>query len=116
MIFRHIHTSISLLLSISLYTHIFISSLFSHHPACPISPATQIMFGHAVTVFFKDVFAKHAALFKQLNVNANNGFGDVVAKIKTLPEEQRKADLVARCLVLAFLLFSMTRNESISGI
>ncbi len=53
--------------------------------------ATQIMFGHAVTVFFKDVFAKHAALFKQLNVNANNGFGDVVAKVKTLPEEQRKA-------------------------
>ena len=51
----------------------------------------QIMFGHAVTVFFKDVFAKHAALFKQLNVNANNGFGDVVAKLKTLPEEQRKA-------------------------
>ncbi len=49
------------------------------------------MFGHAVTVFFKDVFAKHAALFKQLNVNANNGFGDVVAKVKTLPEEQRKA-------------------------
>ena len=51
----------------------------------------QIMFGHAVTVFFKDVFAKHAALFKQLNVNPNNGFGDVVAKIKTLPGEQRKA-------------------------
>jgi isocitrate dehydrogenase len=50
-----------------------------------------IMFGHAVTVYFKDLFAKHAAVFKELKVNPKNGFGDVVAKIKSLPEAQRKA-------------------------
>ncbi len=75
------------LASSTLYRCFFLPPLrASTRPASP-----QIMFGHAVTVFFKDVFAKHAALFKQMNVNANNGFGDVVAKIKTLPEEQRKA-------------------------
>ena len=40
-----------------------------------------IMFGAAVEVFYKDVFAKHAALFKQLGVDPNNGFGDLYAKI-----------------------------------
>ena len=72
------------------FNFVLVFSSLVASPAARVAPP-QIMFGHAVTVFFKDVFAKHAALFKQLNVNANNGFGDVVAKIKTLPEEQRKA-------------------------
>ena len=33
-------------------------------------------------ILLQDVFAKHAALFKELNVNANNGLGDVYEKIK----------------------------------
>jgi len=45
----------------------------------------------AVTVFFKDVFSKHAATFKSLNVNADNGFNDVLVKVASLPEAQRKA-------------------------
>jgi isocitrate dehydrogenase len=49
------------------------------------------MFGHAVTVFFKDVFEKHAATFKQLGVNPNNGLGDVYAKIQALPADQKAA-------------------------
>merc|ERR1719359_2069659 len=49
-----------------------------------------IMLGHCVKVFFKDVFAKHEATFTELGVNANNGFGDVIAKIQRLPEEKRK--------------------------
>jgi isocitrate dehydrogenase len=48
-----------------------------------------IMFGHCVRVFFHDVFTRHAALFDELGVNPNNGFGDVVAKIALLPAEQR---------------------------
>jgi len=49
------------------------------------------MFGHAVTVFFKDVFEKHAAVFNELGVNPNNGLGDVYAKIAKLPEAHRGA-------------------------
>jgi len=62
-----------------------------HLKATMMKVSDPIMFGHAVTVYFKDLFAKHAAVFKELKVNPKNGFGDVVAKIKSLPEAQRKA-------------------------
>ena len=66
--------------------------LFSlHMKATMMKVSDPIIFGHAVQVFFADVFTKHAALFKELGVDARNGFGDVVAKIKTLPEAQRAA-------------------------
>ncbi len=48
-----------------------------------------IMFGHAVSVYFKDALAKHEAILKQLGVNLNNGLGDLYAKIAQLPEDQR---------------------------
>jgi isocitrate dehydrogenase len=60
-----------------------------HLKATMMKVSDPIMFGHAVSVFFKEVFAKHAVTFKQLGVNPNNGFGDVLAKIQTLPAEQR---------------------------
>ena len=41
-----------------------------------------IMFGHMVKVYYKDVFAKHGDLFKQLGVNVNNGLGDIYDKIR----------------------------------
>ncbi|MBU0621137.1 MAG: NADP-dependent isocitrate dehydrogenase [Gammaproteobacteria bacterium] len=69
-----------------------------HLKATMMKVSDPIMFGHAVTVFFKDVFDKHAATFKALNVNVNNGFGDVLAKIATLPEAKRaeiEADIQA---------------------
>merc|ERR1719473_881693 len=49
-----------------------------------------IIFGHCVTVYFKDVFEKHAATFEKLGVNANNGLGDVYDKIVSLPEAEKK--------------------------
>ncbi|RAU82147.1 NADP-dependent isocitrate dehydrogenase [Pontibacter arcticus] len=69
-----------------------------HLKATMMKVSDPIMFGHAVTVFFKDVFEKHAATFEQIGVDANNGLGDVYAKIKTLPDAQREeieADLKA---------------------
>ena len=57
-----------------------------------------IMFGHAVSVFYKDVFEKHGAVLKELGVNPNNGLGDLYAKIKSLPEAKRaeiEADIQA---------------------
>ncbi|MFT2009276.1 NADP-dependent isocitrate dehydrogenase [Pontibacter sp. 13R65] len=62
-----------------------------HLKATMMKVSDPIMFGHAVTVFFKDVFEKHAAVFKELGVDASNGLGDVYAKIKNLPEDQRAA-------------------------
>jgi isocitrate dehydrogenase len=62
-----------------------------HLKATMMKVSDPIMFGHAVSVFFKDVFAKHAALFQQIGVNTNNGFGDVLAKVATLPAAQKAA-------------------------
>jgi len=61
-----------------------------HLKATMMKISDPIMFGHAVTVYFKDVFDKHAATIKELNVNVNNGFGDLLAKIATLPDAKRK--------------------------
>ncbi|WP_317931201.1 NADP-dependent isocitrate dehydrogenase [Halioxenophilus sp. WMMB6] len=66
--------------------------LFSLHlKATMMKVSDPILFGHAVKVFFKSAFEKHAETFKQLGVNANNGLGAVYAKINELPEEQAKA-------------------------
>jgi isocitrate dehydrogenase len=65
--------------------------LFSIHlKATMMKVSDPKIFGHAVSVFFKDVFDKHAALFQQLGVDPDNGLGDLYAKIKTLPDVQRK--------------------------
>jgi isocitrate dehydrogenase len=53
-----------------------------------------ILFGHAVSVFFADVFEKHGATLKRLGVNPNNGVGDMLAKIETLPDAE-KAPILA---------------------
>jgi len=56
--------------------------LFSlHMKATMMKVSDPIIFGHAVKVFYKDVFAKHGALFEQLGVNVNNGLGDLLSKI-----------------------------------
>jgi isocitrate dehydrogenase len=66
--------------------------LFSLHlKATMMKVSDPIMFGHCVRVYFEDVFAKHAAVLEELGVNPNNGMGDVLARIKALPEAQRAA-------------------------
>ena len=70
-----------------------------HLKATMMKVSDPIMFGHAVTVFFEDVFKKHDQTFKELGVNPNNGLGDVLAKIKKLPaakKEEIEADIKAR--------------------
>ncbi len=60
-----------------------------HLKATMMKVSDPVMFGHAVTVFYKDVFEKHAAVIKELGVNVNNGLGDLYAKIQKLPESER---------------------------
>jgi len=61
-----------------------------HLKATMMKVSDPIMFGHAVTVYYRDVFDKHADLFAEIGVEANNGIGDVYAKIADLPDEQRE--------------------------
>src|SRR5210317_342111 len=73
--------------------------LFSLHlKATMMKVSDPIMFGHCVRAYYSDVFAKHGALFDTIGVDANNGIGDVYAKIEELPDAQRdevKADIAA---------------------
>jgi len=69
-----------------------------HLKATMMKVSDPIMFGHAVSVFYSDVFEKHAAVIKELGVNVRNGLGDLYAKIKALPDAQRaeiEADIQA---------------------
>src|SRR5210317_2544488 len=69
--------------------------LFSLHlKATMMKVSDPIMFGHCVRAYYSDVFKKHEALFNEIGVDANNGIGDVYAKIEGLSAETRvKADL-----------------------
>ncbi len=73
--------------------------LFSLHlKATMMKVSDPIMFGHAVTVFFKDVFEKHADVLQELGVNQNNGFGNVLKKVASLDDAKRQeieADIAA---------------------
>jgi isocitrate dehydrogenase len=69
-----------------------------HLKATMMKVSDPIIFGHAVSVFFADVFAKHAATFQKLGIDPNNGIGDVHNKIQSLPAAERaqiEADLKA---------------------
>jgi isocitrate dehydrogenase len=61
-----------------------------HLKATMMKVSDPIMFGHAVQVFFKDVFDKYAAEFKEIGVNPNLGLGDLYKKLKKLPEAKAK--------------------------
>ena len=64
--------------------------LFSVHlKATMMKISDPIMFGHFVSVFYKDLFEKHAATFKELGVNPDLGMGDLYVKIKKLPEAKQ---------------------------
>ncbi|MBG7608535.1 MAG: NADP-dependent isocitrate dehydrogenase [Verrucomicrobia bacterium] len=64
--------------------------LFSlHMKATMMKVSDPIIFGHGVKVFFKDVIAAHADVLEPLNIDYNNGFGDLVSKIQTLPADKK---------------------------
>lgn len=66
--------------------------LFSLHlKATMMKVSDPIMFGHAVKVFYQEIFAKYADTFAKLGVDVNNGFGDLYAKLKNLPQAEQDA-------------------------
>ena len=62
-----------------------------HLKATMMKVSDPIMFGHAVTAYYKDVFDKHAATFASLGVDPDNGIGDVYKKMQTLPGDKKAA-------------------------
>ncbi len=69
-----------------------------HVKATMMKVSDPIIFGHAVRAYYDDVFEKHGGLFDELGIDANNGIGDVYAKIGTLPDDKQaeiEADIQA---------------------
>jgi len=69
-----------------------------HLKATMMKVSDPIIFGHAVNVFYKDVFEKHASTFAEIGVDTRNGLGDVYTKIASLPDDKRaeiEADIQA---------------------
>ncbi len=60
-----------------------------HLKATMMKVSDPVMFGHAVSVYFEPVFARHAATFRDLGVDPNNGLADLYTRIATLPAEKR---------------------------
>ncbi len=72
--------------------------LSAHLKATMMKVSDPIFFGHIVYVYFKDVFEKHAATFKEIGVNPNMGLGDLYARIEKLPADKKseiEADIQA---------------------
>ncbi|MET1219272.1 MAG: NADP-dependent isocitrate dehydrogenase [Glaciecola sp.] len=65
-----------------------------HMKATMMKVSDPVIFGHAVEVFYQDVFAKHADTFSEIGVDVNNGLGDVYAKIEKLGAD-KKAEIEA---------------------
>ena len=61
-----------------------------HLKATMMKVSDPIIFGHAVRTFFKDVFTTHGATLDELGVDVRNGLGDLISKIQSLPDEQRR--------------------------
>ncbi|WP_456441505.1 NADP-dependent isocitrate dehydrogenase [Psychroserpens sp.] len=65
------------------------SVLFSlHMKATMMKVSDPIIFGHAVRVFFADLFAKHKKSFEKIGVDVNNGFGNLLEKLNELPDDK----------------------------
>jgi isocitrate dehydrogenase len=62
-----------------------------HMKATMMKVSDPIIFGHAVKVYYRDVFEKYSEQFAELGVDANNGIGDVYTKIQSLTDEERTA-------------------------
>ena len=61
-----------------------------HMKATMMKVSDPIIFGHAVRIFFADVFEKHQVIFDEIGVDANNGYGNVLEKVAGLPTEKRQ--------------------------
>lgn len=86
-----------------------------HLKATMMKVSDPIMFGHAVEVFFKDVFAKYGTEFKEIGVSANLGLGDLYKKLAKLPAD-KKAEIEAAIMAVYPTQPAMAMVDSDKGI
>ncbi|MEI6897797.1 MAG: NADP-dependent isocitrate dehydrogenase [Psychromonas sp.] len=86
-----------------------------HLKATMMKVSDPIMFGHAVTVYYKDVFTKHGALFAEIGVDERNGLGDVYAKIENI-DASKKAQVEADIQAVYATRPSLAMVDSDKGI
>lgn len=84
-----------------------------HLKATMMKVSDPIMFGHAVCVFFKDVFEKYADEFKTLGVNPNMGLGDLYKKLE---KSSKKAEIEAALMAVYETQPNMAMVDSDKGI
>ncbi|MBF0284252.1 MAG: NADP-dependent isocitrate dehydrogenase [Magnetococcales bacterium] len=91
--------------------------LFSLHlKATMMKVSDPIMFGHAVSIYFEEVFAKHGATLAAAGVDPNNGLGDLYAKIASLPEKEAiEADIKA-CMEKQATLYMVNSDRGITNL
>ena len=93
--------------------------LFSlHMKATMMKVSDPVIFGHAVSVFFKDVYEKHAALFAELGIDPDNGVGDITTKIQSQSAEkiaEINADLQA-CMDKQPDLYMVNSDKGITNL
>ncbi|MES2562460.1 MAG: NADP-dependent isocitrate dehydrogenase [Pseudomonadota bacterium] len=89
-----------------------------HLKATMMKISDPIIFGHMVSVYYKDVLEKHAAALKEAGFNPNNGVGDLYAKVATLPAAKKaeiEADLAA-CYKARPKLSMVNSDKGITGL
>jgi len=86
-----------------------------HLKATMMKVSDPIMFGHAVSVFYKTVIDKHAEVIKELGVNINNGLADLYTKIQDLPED-KKAEIEADIMAVYSVQPELAMVDSDKGI
>ena len=93
--------------------------LFSLHlKATMMKVSDPIMFGHCVRAYYRNAFDKHAKIFEELGVDANNGVGDAYERLASLPADQAdaiKADLDA-CLTSGPNLAMVNSDKGITNL
>jgi isocitrate dehydrogenase len=89
-----------------------------HMKATMMKVSDPIIFGHAVSVYFKTLLDKHASTFKSLNVDLNNGFGNLVLKLNELPAEKKQEieKDIAECFAQQADLYMVNSDRGITNL
>jgi isocitrate dehydrogenase len=93
--------------------------LFSVHlKATMMKVSDPIIFGHVVSIYFKEVYEKYAETFKQLAISPRNGLGELYAKIKELsPEKQKEiTDDIEACYAIRPKLAMVNSDKGITNL
>ncbi len=93
--------------------------LFSVHlKATMMKVSDPIIFGHVVSVYFKDIFEKHKETFKELGISPNNGLGELYSKIEELPDEKQNEikDDIKKCYEKRPDLAMVNSDEGITNL